>query len=89
MHMAEQRHKAERGSPQVPPDAGQQEGINPLNPRSMPRAEDDEVTFARSPEYHDRPPADNPPAADEGHAITPRHERDARPDVHTRESTVR
>ena len=31
--------------------------ISPTDPGSMPRAEDDETTFARSPEYHDRPTA--------------------------------
>lgn len=42
-------------------DAGRREqsrGISPVNPSSMPRAEDDEQTFARSPEYHDRTPRD-------------------------------
>ena len=34
----------------------QRQGISPVNPSSMPRAEDDEQTFARSPEYHDRVP---------------------------------
>jgi hypothetical protein len=56
--MADDETRAGQGSPRVPPDAGQQEGINPLNPRSMPRSEDDELTFARSPEYHDRPTGD-------------------------------
>lgn len=36
-------------------------GISPMDPRSMPRAEDDEETYERSPEYHDRPD----PAADQ------------------------
>ena len=31
------------------------EGINPQNPSTMPRAEDDEETRANSPEFHDRP----------------------------------
>lgn len=31
------------------------EGISPLNPATFPRAEDDEETFARSPEFHDLP----------------------------------
>ena len=31
------------------------EGISPLNPSTFPRAEDDEETFAHSPEFHDRP----------------------------------
>lgn len=30
-------------------------GINAQTPASMPRAEDDEATRARSPEFHDRP----------------------------------
>lgn len=30
------------------------EGINPLDPSSMPRAEDDDKTRAASPEFHDR-----------------------------------
>jgi hypothetical protein len=29
-------------------------GIAPTKPSSMPRAEDDPVTWRRSPEYHDR-----------------------------------
>lgn len=31
------------------------EGISPLNPDTFPRAEDDEETFAHSPEFHDVP----------------------------------
>lgn len=31
-----------------------QEGVNPRNPDSMPRAEDDAQTRADSPEFHDR-----------------------------------
>jgi hypothetical protein len=31
------------------------EGITPLNPSTFPRAEDDEETFAHSPEFHDLP----------------------------------
>ena len=34
---------------------GQEKGITPTDPRSMPRAEDDAETFANSPEYHERP----------------------------------
>jgi hypothetical protein len=37
------------------PTTTSREGISPLNPSTFPRAEDDEETFARSPEYHDRP----------------------------------
>jgi hypothetical protein len=35
-------------------------GISPQEPDSMPRAEEDERTFERSPEFHDEPvaPAD-------------------------------
>ena len=36
----------------------QRRGISPLDPSSMPRAEDDEQTYAQSPEYHDRVPND-------------------------------
>jgi hypothetical protein len=32
-----------------------EEGISPQNPDTMPRAEDDEETFERSPEFHDHP----------------------------------
>jgi hypothetical protein len=35
--------------------ARKDKAINPLDPSSMPRAEDDEQTYERSPEYHDRP----------------------------------
>jgi hypothetical protein len=35
-------------------DAGDQEGVNPRDPSSMPRGEDDEKTRAESPEFHDR-----------------------------------
>jgi hypothetical protein len=59
-------------------DAGQHEqsrGISPLNPSSMPRAEDDETTFANSPEYHDRPSSDSGKprqgSASEGHNYAP------------------
>jgi hypothetical protein len=30
------------------------EGVNPRDPSSMPRAEDDATTRANSPEFHDR-----------------------------------
>jgi len=33
------------------------EAISPAEPDTMPRAEDDEETSARSPEFHDRPAA--------------------------------
>jgi hypothetical protein len=36
--------------------APDQEGINPRDPSSMPRGEEDEQTRANSPEFHDRPP---------------------------------
>lgn len=35
--------------PKADPD-----GVNPRDPSSMPRAEDDEKTRANSPEFHDR-----------------------------------
>ena len=47
-----------------------QEGINPREPSSMPRAEDDEQTRADSPEFHDRTDV-----ADAGTAIPPRPPR--------------
>ena len=34
--------------------AGDVEGVNPRDTSSMPRAEDDDKTWAESPEYHDR-----------------------------------
>jgi hypothetical protein len=43
------RDKRERESTQ------EREGISPLNPSTFPRAEDDEETFAHSPEFHDVP----------------------------------
>lgn len=41
-------HVTKEGSPEGP-------GVNAQTPSSMPRAEDDEVTRANSPEFHDRP----------------------------------
>jgi hypothetical protein len=41
-------HITKEGSPQGP-------GIDSQSPGSMPRAEDDKETRARSPEFHDRP----------------------------------
>lgn len=35
--------------------AEQKREISPENPDSMPRAEDDEKVFEKSPEFHDRP----------------------------------
>jgi hypothetical protein len=29
--------------------------VSPIDPGTMPRSEDDEQTFERSPEFHDRP----------------------------------
>lgn len=37
-------------------EPGQELGIEPRRPWTMPRAEDDSITFARSPEFHDRRP---------------------------------
>jgi hypothetical protein len=42
------RSKVEGSTPEL-------EGISPLNPSTFPRAEDDEETFAHSPEFHDLP----------------------------------
>ena len=33
----------------------EREGISPLNPSTLPRAEDDEETRAHSPQFHDLP----------------------------------
>lgn len=35
-------------------DAGDRAGVNPRQPDSMPRSEDDRETRADSPEFHDR-----------------------------------
>ena len=44
------------------------EGIIPLNPSTFPRAEDDEETFAHSPEFHDLPdPGPNVGRGNPGH----------------------
>ena len=44
------------------------EGISPLNPLTFPRAEDDEETFAHSPEFHDLPdPGPNVGRGNPGH----------------------
>ncbi len=42
------RDKKDRETPEF-------EGITPLKPSTFPRAEDDEETFAHSPEFHDLP----------------------------------
>jgi hypothetical protein len=39
----------------TPEDSPERPGIDAQRPSSMPRAEDDELTRARSPEFHDRP----------------------------------
>jgi hypothetical protein len=50
------------GRPQAPREGdganqpGQEDGIDPRRPASMPRAEDDATTFGDSPEFHDRIP---------------------------------
>jgi hypothetical protein len=41
-------HVTHEGAPVLP-------GINPQTPGTMPRAEDDEMTRANSPDFHDRP----------------------------------
>jgi hypothetical protein len=45
----------ERTGNREPETTPEREGISPLNPSTFPRAEDDEETFARSPEFHDVP----------------------------------
>lgn len=35
-------------------DPGDQAGVNPRDPSSMPRGEDDAETWSDSPEFHDR-----------------------------------
>lgn len=45
--------------PQMRPEP---DGINPINPSSMPRGEDDETIRQDSPEFNDRP--DAPPRPD-------------------------
>jgi hypothetical protein len=53
---------AQAGRPEAPREGngadqpGQEHGIEPRRPETMPRAEDDATTFARSPEFHDRVP---------------------------------
>jgi hypothetical protein len=44
----------ELGPDDARPDPRSREGITPQKPETMPRAEDDEETFERSPEFHDR-----------------------------------
>jgi hypothetical protein len=39
----------------------EERAISPIDPDTMPRAEDDEKTFASSPEFHDRPDPLLPP----------------------------
>jgi hypothetical protein len=44
------------------------EGISPANPSTFPRAEDDEETFAHSPQFHDLPdPGPNVGRGNPGH----------------------
>lgn len=38
----------------------QSQPISPQDPSSMPRAEDDEIVFEKSPEFHDRPGQGSP-----------------------------
>lgn len=46
----------------------EREGISPLNPSTFPRAEDDDETRARSPEFHDLPdPGPNVGRGNPGH----------------------
>jgi hypothetical protein len=59
-HIPQQQRQG--GRPQAPREGngadqpGQEQGIEPRRPETMPRAEDDATTFARSPEFHDRVP---------------------------------
>ena len=39
----------------VPETTPELDGISPLNPSTFPRSEEDEETFAHSPEFHDLP----------------------------------
>ncbi len=68
--MSEMKEQRKRQSPtgrrQRPRDvasdqpAEQTGDITPQDPGSMPRAEDDEAVFEKSPEFHDRPGGTNP-----------------------------
>ena len=57
------------GGPETTPEL---EGISPRNPRTFPRGEDDEQTFARSPEFHDVPD----PGSNVGRGNPPHHAGD-------------
>ena len=48
---------SELGSAEAYNAARKNKGISPIDPNTMPRAEDDKETYERSPEYHDRPDA--------------------------------
>lgn len=50
----ERSHAPREGNVEDQPE--QEKGIEPRRPETMPRAEDDATTFARSPEFHDRVP---------------------------------
>jgi hypothetical protein len=41
--------------PDEPRGDARDEGISPVEPETMPRAEDDDETFEKSPEFHDQP----------------------------------
>jgi hypothetical protein len=45
----------------TPPTNPDPDSINPVNTSSMPRGEDDDETFRKSPEFHDRPGAPERP----------------------------
>ena len=45
----------------TPPTNPDPDAINPVNTSSRPRAEDDDETFRRSPEFNDRPGAPQRP----------------------------
>ena len=56
----------------------EREGISPLKPSTFPRAEDDEETRARSPEFHDVPdPGPNAGKSDPSAAPEDRSRRES------------
>jgi hypothetical protein len=67
------RHQPNVDPPPTDPlaaESGLENLISPLDPSSMSRAEDDDLVFARSPEFSDRPgqgvePPPDPPEPDE------------------------
>ena len=50
------RPNPDQDAPDPAPEATPElEGISPLNPKTFPRGDNDDTTFAESPEFHDRP----------------------------------